>query len=129
MLCEPCSEHFRHSLLPPQKCLEFKLEAVEKLRTILREPNMSELEPHIHEFENEVMAYRQALHDYSQDNHPPCPWSRQNLSWLPSALEQSIEIDVWEEGRPLSGIVNESSRECELCVRLDVAVEFLGDIE
>jgi len=133
MLCKPCSEHFSPSLLPVEKCLELKLKALEKLRNILREPEMSKFELNICSFENEVTAYREAIYRYGQSN-PPCPWSRQDLSWLPSALEICVHIDVWdrerERERSISSILEEeSSRQCELCKRLGVAITMLGDIK
>ena len=50
----------------------------------------------------------------------PCPWYKEDLSWIPTALGQrdEVEIEIWETPRQGCDIATSASSGCELCARL-----------
>jgi len=119
MLCDHCSLHFSPSLVSGERYLELKEEALTLIKEIAESDDIVLL------FESEVEAYRKAF-DSSDGDHLPCPWSKQDFSWIKGEVEFE-GIDVWEDKVPLHIISEGAAGGCDLCKRLDTAAIHFGD--
>ena len=84
MLCVDCGAFFdSRSEKWRKKYLELKTEAVHKLKA---NAQTSEL-PQFRDFKLDLEKFRMAL-DSRSNSMLPCPWYKEDLSWIPTALGQ-----------------------------------------